>query len=381
MKSETMTDIRTIERSLQLVSERLNRKTADERLANLRRRAQAPDLWDDPESARKVMQALQRLGDEVAAFDSLRDECEDIVELVELGEEENDDELLSEAESALSKLVGKVRRLEIETLLGGEADRNDAFLEIKSGAGGTESCDWVLILARMYERWAQKRGYELETIHENRDAEAGLRAKTVKVSGKHAYGWLKTESGVHRLVRISPFDSSSRRHTSFSTVSVTPVVDDAVNVEINPSEIRVDTFRAAGAGGQHVNKTDSAVRMTHLPTGIVVTSSLRSQHRNRDLCLQALKSQLYEQEMERRSALLRESHLSKGDAGWGNQIRSYVLAPYQLVKDLRTRYETSDTQGVLDGDIDRFMAEALAKGVTGLSRAEAAGSLADRNRQ
>ncbi len=373
MKSETWADVKSIERALELVHERIDRASAGPRLTALRERAQAPDLWDHPETARKVMQDLQYLVDEVAAYDNLKAEFDDNLELIELGEAEDEEELILEGEVAIAGLVRQAGKLAAEILLSGEADRNDAFLEIKAGAGGTESCDWVLMLVRMYERWASRHGYELETIHENRDAEAGLKAKSLKVVGKNAYGWLKTEAGVHRLVRISPFDNSAKRHTSFSTVSVTPVIDDNIKIEVSPSELRVDTFRAAGAGGQHVNKTDSAVRMTHLPTGIVVTSSLKSQHHNRNLCLQALKSKLYELEMEKRSEVIREAHRNKGDAGWGNQIRSYVLAPYQMVKDLRTRYQTSNTQGVLNGEIDKFMSEALAKGVVGMSRAEATG--------
>ena len=255
--------------------------------------------------------------------------------------------------------------------MNGEADANDTFLEIHAGAGGTESCDWAAMLARMYLRWAQKSGYNVDLQSETPGEEAGIKSVTYKVSGHNAYGWLKSESGVHRLVRISPFDSSAKRHTSFCSIWIYPVVDDNIDIEVNPADIRVDTFRSSGAGGQHVNTTDSAVRITHNPTGIVVTSSEKSQHQNRDIAMKALKSRLYQLELDRRSAAVVEAHENKGDAGWGNQIRSYVLQPYQMVKDLRTGHETSDTKGVLDGELDDFMAATLAMNVFGKSRAEA----------
>ena len=256
-------------------------------------------------------------------------------------------------------------------MLNGEADANDTFLEIKSGAGGTESCDWASMLARMYIRWAEKKGYKVELQSETAGEEAGIKSAAYKITGHNAYGWLKSESGVHRLVRISPFDSAAKRHTSFSSITVYPVVDDNIEIEVNPSDIRIDTYRSSGAGGQHVNTTDSAVRITHMPTGIVVTSSVKSQHQNRDIAMKALKSRLYQIELDRRSEAVNEAHENKGDAGWGNQIRSYVLQPYQMIKDLRTGTETSDTQGVLDGDLDQFMAAVLAMDVAGKSRAEA----------
>jgi peptide chain release factor 2 len=260
---------------------------------------------------------------------------------------------------------------ELEALLDGEADSNDTFLEINAGAGGTESCDWASMLARMYVRWAERKGYTVEMQSETPGEEAGIRSVAYKVSGHNAYGWLKSESGVHRLVRISPYDSAARRHTSFSSVWVYPVVDDTIDIDVQDKDIRIDTYRSSGAGGQHVNKTDSAVRITHFPTGIVVTSSEKSQHQNRDIAMKALKSRLYQMELDRRNAAINEAHENKGDAGWGNQIRSYVLQPYQMVKDLRTGVETSDTGGVLDGDLDRFMAATLAMGVSGKGRAEA----------
>jgi peptide chain release factor 2 len=293
--------------------------------------------------------------------------------LIELGEMENDAEIVSDAEAAIKKLSKVAAQKELEALLNGEADANDTFLEINAGAGGTESCDWASMLARMYVRWAEKQGYTVEMQSEQAGDEAGIKSVAYKISGHNAYGWLKSESGVHRLVRISPFDSAAKRHTSFTSVWVYPVVDDNIEIEVNPSDIRIDTYRSSGAGGQHVNTTDSAVRITHFPTGIVVTSSEKSQHQNRDIAMKALKSRLYQMELDRRSASINAAHENKGDAGWGNQIRSYVLQPYQMVKDLRTSYETSDTKGVLDGDLTPFMEAVLAKDVAGKSRADAQG--------
>ena len=279
--------------------------------------------------------------------------------------------MVADAEAAIRSLRDTAAQKEIEALLDGEADGNDTFLEVNAGAGGTESCDWAAMLARMYVRWAERRGYKVELIAESAGEEAGIKSVTYQIKGQNAYGWLKSESGVHRLVRISPYDSAARRHTSFSSVWVYPVVDDNIEIEVAPNDIRIDTYRSSGAGGQHVNTTDSAVRITHIPTGIVVTSSEKSQHQNRANAMAALKSRLYELEMRKRNEAINAAHEAKGDAGWGNQIRSYVLQPYQMVKDLRSNVETSDTQGVLDGDLDAFMAGALAAQVAGKSRAEA----------
>jgi peptide chain release factor 2 len=284
---------------------------------------------------------------------------------------EDDMAVIADAAEALKRLREKAGQAEIEALLNGEADANDTFLEINAGAGGTESCDWAAMLARMYVRWAEKKGYDVELMSESAGEEAGIRSAAYRISGPNAYGWLKSESGVHRLVRISPYDSAARRHTSFSSVWVYPVVDDNIEIEVAPNDIRIDTYRSSGAGGQHVNTTDSAVRITHIPTGIVVTSSEKSQHQNRAIAMAALKSRLYELELRKRTEAIEAQHEAKGDAGWGNQIRSYVLQPYQRVKDLRTGVETSDTQGVLDGDLDRFMAATLALDVAGKSRADA----------
>jgi peptide chain release factor 2 len=309
--------------------------------------------------------------DAVAVHNSIAQDLNDNIEMIELGEMEDDQEVIADAQNALVELAKKAATKELEALLNGEADSNDTFLEVHSGAGGTESCDWASMLARMYLRWSEKAGYKIEMQSETPGEEAGIKSVTYKISGQNAYGWLKSESGVHRLVRISPFDSAAKRHTSFCSVWVYPVVDDNIDIEVNPADIRIDTYRSSGAGGQHVNTTDSAVRITHHPTGIVVTSSEKSQHQNRDIAMKALKSRLYQMELDRRNSAINEAHENKGDAGWGNQIRSYVLQPYQMVKDLRTGHETSDTKGVLDGDLDAFMAATLAQDVSGKSRAEA----------
>jgi len=360
-----------IRKSLDLLRQRMNWDTAEHRLEEFNAMSEDPNLWDDPEKAQKLMRERQALVDAMDTFKGLTQELEDNLELIELGEMEEDDDVISEAESAIKTLHKTAAQKEVEALLDGEMDANDTFLEVNSGAGGTESCDWASMLARMYVRWAEKQGYKVEMMSQTAGEEAGIKSVTYQIKGHNAYGWLKSESGVHRLVRISPYDSNARRHTSFSSIWVYPVVDDNIEIEINPSEIRVDTYRSSGAGGQHVNTTDSAVRITHIPTNIVVTSSEKSQHQNRANCMAALKSRLFEMEMRKRTEGIQEAHENKGDAGWGNQIRSYVLQPYQMVKDLRTGHETSDTQGVLDGDLDAFMAAVLAQDVAGKSRAEA----------
>jgi len=371
MRAEAQNTADQIGKSLELLAQRLNVETAQHRLEEFNARVEDPNLWDDPEAAQKLMRDRQMLVDAIATYEGISQELNDNVELIELGEMEEDDEVVAEAEAALKSLAEKAAQKELEALLDGEADGNDTFLEINSGAGGTESCDWAAMLARMYVRWAEKKGYKVELQSESAGEEAGIKSATYKISGANAYGWMKSESGVHRLVRISPFDSAAKRHTSFTSVGVYPVVDDNIEVEVNPSDIRIDTYRSSGAGGQHVNTTDSAVRITHIPTNIVVTSSEKSQHQNRDIAMKALKSRLYQMELDRRNAAVNEMHENKGDAGWGNQIRSYVLQPYQMVKDLRTNYETSDTKGVLDGDLDGLMGATLALAVSGKSRAEA----------
>ncbi|PXW70686.1 peptide chain release factor 2 (bRF-2) [Loktanella sp. PT4BL] len=371
MRAEMQNTIAAIQKSLALLAQRMDRETAPHRLEEFNARVEDPTLWDDPEGAQKLMRERQLLLDAMTGYDSIQTELSDNIELIEMGEMEDDAEIVAEAEAALTALAEKAAKKELEALLDGEADGNDTFLEINAGAGGTESCDWANMLARMYVRWAEKKGYKVELQSEQPGDEAGIKSAAYKISGHNAYGWLKSESGVHRLVRISPFDSAAKRHTSFTSVKVYPVVDDNIEIEVNPSDIRIDTYRSSGAGGQHVNTTDSAVRITHMPTGIVVTSSEKSQHQNRDIAMKALKSRLYQIELDKRSALVNEAHENAGDAGWGNQIRSYVLQPYQMVKDLRTNYETSDTKGVLDGDLDGFMAATLAMAVSGKSRAEA----------
>ncbi|GAD56866.1 MAG: peptide chain release factor 2 [Limimaricola cinnabarinus] len=370
MRAETQANIAAIEKSLGLLAKRMDRETAAHRLEEFDARVEDPTLWDDPAAAQKLMRERQDLLDKIGTYDQISQGLRDNVELIEMGETEGDDEIVSEAEAALKALRQTAGAKELEALLDGEADGNDTFLEINAGAGGTEACDWAAMLQRMFVRWAEKKGYEVEMQSEEAGAEAGTKSVAYKISGPNAYGWLKSESGVHRLVRISPFGKGTRE-TSFASVWVYPVVDDNIDIEVNPSDIRVDTYRSSGAGGQHVNTTDSAVRITHMPTGIVVTSSEKSQHQNRDIAMKALKSRLYQMELDRRNAAINEAHEAKGDAGWGNQIRSYVLQPYQMVKDLRTGYETSDTQGVLDGDLDGFMAATLAGQVSGKSRAEA----------
>lgn len=371
MRAEIQSRVDEIEKSLSLLKQRLGWDGAAHRLEEFNARIEDPNLWDDQAAAQKLMRDRQMLVDAIETIEGLSRDLEDNVGMIELGEAEGDDEIVAEAEEALKAAQARAAAKELEALLDGEADGNDTFLEINSGAGGTESCDWASMLARMYVRWAEAHGYEVELQSETAGEEAGIKSAAYKISGPNAYGWLKSESGVHRLVRISPYDSADRRHTSFSSVWVYPVVDDNIEIEVNPSEIRIDTYRSSGAGGQHVNTTDSAVRITHIPTGIVVTSSEKSQHQNRDIAMKALKSRLYQMELDRRNAAINEAHEAKGDAGWGNQIRSYVLQPYKMVKDLRTGHETSDTQGVLDGDLDGFMAATLAMNVSGKSRAEA----------
>lgn len=370
MRAETQSIVSDIEKSLDLLRQRMNWDTAQHRLEEFNARVEDPNLWDDPDKAQKLMKDRQALVDSMAVHDGIQQDLTDNVDLIELGEMEDDTEVVAEAEAALKKLQEIAAGKELEALLNGEADSNDTFLEINAGAGGTEACDWSQMLQRMYIRWAEKRGYKVELQSEEAGGEAGIKSCAYKISGHNAYGWLKSESGVHRLVRISPFGKGTRE-TSFASVWVYPVVDDNIDIDVNPADIRIDTYRSSGAGGQHVNTTDSAVRITHHPTGIVVTSSEKSQHQNRDIAMKALKSRLYQLELDRRNEAINEAHENKGSAGWGNQIRSYVLQPYQMVKDLRTEHETSDTQGVLDGALDGFMAATLAMNVSGKSRAEA----------
>ncbi len=371
MRAETQNHVQAIEKSLKLLAQRMDWDTAPHRLEEFDALIEAPDLWNDPAKAQKLMRERQALIDAVGTYKRIAQGLRDNVELIELGEMEGDAEIVAEAEASLKALLADAAEKELEALLDGEADGNDTFLEINAGAGGTESQDWAEMLARMYTRWAERKGYKVDLQSETPGEEAGIKSVSYRVSGVNAYGWLKSESGVHRLVRISPFGSGDKRQTSFASVWVYPVVDDNIEIDIPANDIRIDTYRSSGAGGQHVNTTDSAVRITHLPTNIVVTSSMKSQHQNREAAMNALKARLYQLELDKRNAVINAQHEAKGDAGWGNQIRSYVLQPYQMVKDLRTNYETSDTQGVLDGDLDQFMAATLAMDVAGKSRAEA----------
>ncbi len=327
-------------------------------------------MWSDAEAAQAVMRQRQDLDTRITAIERLERAAVESAELIELGEAEGDMAIVAEAERTLRDVRAEAAKRELETLLSGEADRNDAYLEVHAGAGGTESQDWTQMLSRMYVRWAEAHGFKVEVIEEHAGEEAGLKSATLKIAGENAYGWLKAESGVHRLVRISPFDSNARRHTSFASVWVYPMVDDTINIEINESDCRIDTYRASGAGGQHVNTTDSAVRITHLPTGIVVQcQNERSQHKNRATAWAMLKARLYERELQMREDEAAKEAASKTDIGWGHQIRSYVLQPYQLVKDLRTGVEITNPMAVLDGDIDRFLEASLAHRVHGSGEA------------
>ncbi len=317
------------------------------------------------------MRERNQIAGGIEAVQRLETEVRDAVELAELAEAEADAAMVADALASLRAMAEEAKRREIESLLSGEADGNDAFLEVNAGAGGTEAQDWAEMLLRMYSRWAEQHGYTLTLIEESEGEQAGLKSATVQVSGPNAYGWLKTEAGVHRLVRISPFDSAARRQTSFASIWVYPVVDDSIEIEINEADLKVDTFRASGAGGQHVNKTESAIRITHVPTGIIVACQTdRSQHRNRATAMGMLKARMYEAELQRREAASAATEAAKTDIGWGHQIRSYVLAPYQLVKDLRTGVERGNPDAVLDGGLDDFMAASLAARV-GATRSEA----------
>ena len=312
------------------------------------------------------MQERTALEDQLTSIARIERELDDQLTMIELGEAENDQKVIGEAEAALKRLRADVARRELEALLSGEADPNDSYLEVHAGAGGTESQDWASMLLRMYTRWAEQHGFKVDWIEETGGEEAGIKSATIQVKGRNAYGWLKTEGGVHRLVRISPFDSNARRHTSFASVNVYPVIDDRINVEVKESDVRVDMLRASGAGGQHVNTTDSAVRITHLATGIAVACQAeRSQHKNKAKAWEMLRSRLYEEELKKREAVANATEASKSDIGWGHQIRSYVLQPYQLVKDLRTGVESTSPSSVLDGDLDDFMEASLSQRIEG----------------
>jgi len=318
-----------------------------------------------------MMRERNRLASAIEGVEKLEQDVADTTELVEMAEADGDAAMANEGVAALQVLAEEAKRREIESLLSGEADARDCYMEINAGAGGTEAQDWAEMLMRMYGRWAEKRGYKMQLLEQSEGEQAGIKSVTLQITGTNAYGWLKTEAGVHRLVRISPFDSAARRQTSFASVWVYPVVDDTIEIEIDPSDLRVDTYRASGAGGQHVNKTESAIRITHIPSGIVVACQTdRSQHRNRATAMDMLRARMYEAELQRREAISAAQENAKTDIGWGHQIRSYVLAPYQLVKDLRTGVEKGNPDAVLDGDLDAFMAAALAQRV-GATRSDA----------
>ena len=317
------------------------------------------------------MRERNRLSGLIEGVRKMEGEADDAAELIALAEAEGDAAMVADGMATLHAVQEEAKRREIESLLSGEADPNDAYLEVNSGAGGTEAQDWAEMLARMYSRWAEQHGYKVQLMEQSEGEQAGIKSATLQVTGPNAYGWLKTEAGVHRLVRISPFDSAARRQTSFASVWVYPVVDDNIEIEVNESDIKVDTYRASGAGGQHVNKTDSAVRFTHIPTGIIVACQTdRSQHRNRATAMTMLKAKMYEAELQRRETAANAQEAAKTEIGWGHQIRSYVLAPYQMVKDLRTGVEKGNPSAVLDGDLDEFMAAALAARV-GATRSDA----------
>ncbi len=336
------------------------------RLDALNAEAENPDLWNDPEQAQKLMQERTRLEQSINLCRQMETDLQDNIDLIELAELEGDDDVLQESEQQIIQLAQQAEKLEVQTLLSGEADANNSFLEVHSGAGGTESQDWASMLLRMYVRWAEKKGFKVEIIDQAAGEEAGIKSASLKISGHNSYGLCKTESGVHRLVRISPFDSQSRRHTSFASVWCYPEIDDTINVEVSEADVRIDTYRASGAGGQHVNTTDSAVRITHIETGIVVQcQNERSQHKNRATAWNMLRARLYEMELQKREEEANAQAESKTEIGWGHQIRSYVLQPYQMVKDLRTGVESGNPQAVLDGELDAFIEAALAQRVQG----------------
>jgi peptide chain release factor 2 len=366
MRAEAQAHVDQIRSALALLRRFLDWDRALRRLDELNARVEDPGLWNDAKAAQEVMRERRRLDEAIGAARSIEKELDDTIELMEMAESEGDDGLVDDAVASLAALAERAERDKVAALLAGEADGNDTYIEINSGAGGTESNDWAGMLQRMYTRWAERHGLKVELVDHHAGEQAGIKSATLLVKGENAYGYAKTESGVHRLVRISPYDSSARRHTSFASVWVYPVVDDNIDIEVNEGDLKIDTYRASGAGGQHVNTTDSAVRITHLPTGIVVAcQNQRSQHKNRAEAMNMLKARLYEAELQRREAEASAEHAAKTDIGWGHQIRSYVLQPYQLVKDLRTGATSTAPGDVLDGDLDRFMAAALSQRVTG----------------
>jgi peptide chain release factor 2 len=366
MRAEAQAHADQINAALALLRRFLDWDRALKRLDELNAQVEDQSLWDDPKAAQVVMRERRRLEEAIGATRKIQSELDDTLELMEMADAEGDQAMSDEALASLADLAERAERDKVAALLAGEADGNNAYVEVNSGAGGTESQDWAEMLSRMYTRWAERRGMKVELIDHHAGEQAGIKSATYLIKGENAYGYAKTESGVHRLVRISPYDSNARRHTSFSSVWVYPEVDDDIEIEIAESDLRIDTYRASGAGGQHINTTDSAVRITHMPTGIVVAcQNQRSQHKNRAEAYKQLRARLYEHELQKREAEANAQNAAKTDIGWGHQIRSYVLQPYQLVKDLRTGVTSTSPSDVLDGDLDRFMAAALSQRVTG----------------
>jgi peptide chain release factor 2 len=366
MRAEAQAHIDQIRSALDLLRRFLDWDRALKRLEELNARVEDSTLWDDPKKAQEVMRERRRLEEAIGATRAIDRELQDTVELIEMAEAEGDEALVDDGVRSLGELAERAERDKVAALLAGEADANDTYIEINAGAGGTESQDWAEMLQRMYTRWGERHGMKVELVDHHSGEQAGIKSATLMIKGENAYGYAKTESGVHRLVRISPYDSNARRHTSFSSVWVYPVVDDDIDIDVNESDLKIDTYRSSGAGGQHVNTTDSAVRITHVPTGIIVAcQNQRSQHKNRAEAMKMLKARLYEAELQRREAQASAEHAAKTEIGWGHQIRSYVLQPYQLVKDLRTGVTSTSPTDVLDGDLDRFMAAALSQRVTG----------------
>jgi peptide chain release factor 2 len=366
MRAEAQAYINRIEAALALVRLSLDWDRALRRLDELNARVQDPNLWDNPKQAQAISREQKTLETAVNTVHEIAAEMADAIEFIAMGEAEGEDSIVEDGLATLARLAERADADKVQALLSGEADGNDTYLEIHAGAGGTESQDWAEMLFRMYGRWAERRGFKVDTVEYQAGEQAGIKSATLLIKGDGAYGYAKTESGVHRLVRISPYDSSARRHTSFSSVWVYPVIDDSFEIDINPADLKIDTYRASGAGGQHVNTTDSAVRITHQPSGIVVASQQdRSQHKNREIAMNMLKARLYEAEMRAREEAASAEHSAKSDIGWGHQIRSYVLQPYQMVKDLRTGVVSTSPDAVLDGAIDPFISAALAQRVTG----------------
>ena len=366
MRAEAQAHVDTIKAALSLLRRFLNWDEALRRLDELNARVEDQALWNDPKAAQEVMRERRRLDEAISATRAIERELEGTVELIELAEAEGDTELEEEGVQALAELAERADRDKVQALLAGEADANDTYIEVNAGAGGTESQDWAGMLSRMYSRWGERHGLKVELVDQHSGEQAGIKSATLLLKGENAYGYAKTESGVHRLVRISPYDSAARRHTSFASVWVYPVVDDNIEVDYNESDLRIDTYRASGAGGQHINTTDSAVRITHIPTGIVVQcQNQRSQHKNKAEAYNQLRARLYERELQIREQAANAENATKTDIGWGHQIRSYVLQPYQMVKDLRTGVTSTSPGDVLDGDLDPFMAAALSQRVTG----------------